>query len=262
MENINENSKLTDVGKFNKIKKKELYKIFTFLTEREVICILTNLNKKMKKYIEIIFEKHDLITQCLKEIKSTIKSIEEYKAITNNHCTSLDDTLRKYKDQYTLFTYNKSIDLLSYSLFKELNSLDLSKNNIGVDGLLLLGPLIVSSKNLNNLNLSYNNLADEGCKFLGEFVRQSSSLQNLSLDCNAITDDGIISLSECIATHKSLKTIKFVLNQIAFEGVKILASMLEKFSSGTICVIDMKYNNIIIRDDSSLEYFRKLRICF
>src|SRR5690242_12562069 len=108
---INENSKLTDVGKFNKIKKKELNRIFKFLTEREVICILTTLNKKMKKYIEIIFEKHDLIAQCLKEIKSLVKSLEEYKTITNNHCQTLDDNLRKYKDQYTLFTYNKSVEL-------------------------------------------------------------------------------------------------------------------------------------------------------
>jgi Ran GTPase-activating protein (RanGAP) involved in mRNA processing and transport len=263
MELNNANMKVSELGKFNKIKKNELNRILQFLTDREVVCIINPLHKKMKQYLKDFYKvKDDQCISCLRDMKSLVKSIDEYKTITYNHCTTLDDNLRKYKEQHNPLIYNKAIQLLSYSLFKDLTTLELQKNNLGVDGVLLLGPLIICSKVLNNLNLSYNNLEDEGCKFLADYTKYSSCIQVLSLDCNAIGDDGIISLSEVIATHKSLKTVKFVLNHITFEGVKLLASLLEKFSNSTICVIDMKYNNIVLRDEGNLEYFRKMRICF
>jgi Ran GTPase-activating protein (RanGAP) involved in mRNA processing and transport len=253
---------LTELGKFNKIKPNDLNRIIIFLPRRDIICVLTNINKKFKTTIESLLKKDNSTEQCLKEMKTIIKSIEEYKFITNNHCITLDENLKKFKEQYNPFAYEKSVQVLSFALFKDVNSLDIQKNNIGVDGLLLLGPLLLSSKTLNNLNLSYNNLADEGCKFLADFLKINNSIVTLSLDCNAISDSGIIVLSECIASHKNLKTVKFVLNHITIEGVKYLVTILEKFVNSTINVIDMKYNNIVITDENSLEHFKKLKICF
>ena len=235
--------------------------ILSFLTVRENICILLEVNKYFLKNITTIYHKDNSVPSCLKEMKSIIKQVEEFKFITNNHCVNLEDNLKKFKEKNNHFTFNRAVYFLSNAIFKELQTLDLQKNNIGLDGVILLIPLLKKNTTLINLNLAYNNISDDGSKFLATALKLNDSLQSLNLECNGISDQGVISLSEPIVFHKKLKKIKFALNIITLEGLKHLASLLEKNSS-QIEVIDFHYNNLVIREDYHNEYFRKYKIAF
>jgi hypothetical protein len=251
------------LGKLKNISPNSFLNILAFITDREKVSIILEINKKFLKIIPKIMKKDNSssMVTCLKEIKSYIKQIEDYKTIINNHCLMLDQYLNKIKDSYSAFTFNRGVYLLSYFLFKDVLVIDLQKGNIGVDGLILLVPLIKKTAVLQHLNLSYNNIGDEGCKFLAEPLKKNNSIQIFCLECNGITDNGINSLAPAIASHKTFKIAKFALNQVTFEGVKNFAGSIEK-TIAQFQVIDFKYNNIVITDDSYLEHFRKCKINF
>lgn len=258
---VEEFNNFINVGKFKQLKSNLVTHILTFMTHRENICIIIDLNKQFLKLITKIYRKDNSLGQCLKDMKNIIKSIEEFKFITNNHCINLEENLKKFKENYNPFTFNRSIYMISSLIFKEMQYIDIQKNNIGLDGIILLSLLIKKSSVLVHLNLSYNNIGDEGCKFLAISLAKNASLQILNLECNGIADHGLISLSETISNHKTLKTIKFALNSITFEGIKYLSTVLEK-SSNTLHVIDFKYNNLVIRDDYQHDHLRKQKISF
>jgi hypothetical protein len=252
----------TSMGKFKNLNSTVLINILQFITVRENVCLIYDVNKNFANIISKHFRKDNSLNSCLKDMKSIIKQPEEFKFITNNHCNILEDNLKKFKDSYNPFTFNRAIYLLSGVIFKDLQSLDLQKNNMGQDGVILIMQLLKQTSNLLHLNLSYNNISDDGCKFLSLAFKKNNSVQILNLECNGISDQGAICLSETIVTHKSLKTLKMALNIVTFEGVKHLASLLEKNPNSTINVIDFKYNNLVIRDEFHTDHFRKYKISF
>ena len=250
-----------DMGKFKFINYQNLVNILNFITPRENVCIIFEVNKKFVKIICKIFRKDNSISNCLKEIKGLVKGTEEFKFISANHCINLEENLKKFRESYNPFIFNRAVYLLSSLVFREVQSLDLQKNNIGSDGVILLLPLLKKSSVIIHLNLSYNNISDEGCKFLALALKKNSSLQILNLECNGISDGGVISLSEGLVTHRCLKTFKMALNVVTIEGVKFLAAILER-SQSPLVVLDFKYNNLVIKDDLLTENLRKLKIHF
>lgn len=249
-------------GKFKAISTTNLLHILQFITNRENICIILEVSKEFCKIISKQFRKDNSLNTCLKDMKSIIKQPEEFKFITNNHCLKLEENLKKFRESYNPFTFNRAVYLLSSVIFKDFQSVDLQKNNIGVDGIILILPLLKKTSALVHLNLSYNNISDEGCKFLSPALRKNNSIQILNLECNGIADQGVVSLSETITSHKCLKTIKFALNIVTFEGVKHIATLMEKSSQSQIIVLDFKYNNLVVRDDYHTDYFKKHKINF
>jgi hypothetical protein len=252
-----------NMGKFKNINMNIIIHILQYITVRENVCVIFETNKKILNIISKQYRKDNSLNSCLKDMKGIIKQTEEFKFITNNHCLNLEDNLKKFRDSYNPFTFNRAVYLLSSLIFKDLQSLDLQKNNIGQDGVILIIHLLKKSTVLLHLNLSYNNLSDEGCKFLAPAIQKNISIQVINLECNGISDQGVICLSEAIVLHKSLKTLKMALNMVTFDGVKHLASSLEKEKGQSqIVVIDFKYNNLVIRDDFHTDYFRKHKITF
>jgi hypothetical protein len=248
-------------GKFKILSESIVANILNFITASETISILTEINKHFSRVIEKIYRKDISLSSCLKEMKNIIKQTDEFKFITKDHCISLEENLRKIKDSYNPYTFNKSVYLLASLIFINIQSLDLQKNNMGLDGVILLIPLIRKSVCLFHLNLAYNNIADDGSKFFALALKKNSSLQILNMECNGISDPGILLLSDAIGNHKNLKTVKLALNLITFIGAKNLACSLEK-SCSRIVVVDLKYNNIIVKDDFHIDYFRKNKIAF
>ena len=246
-------------GKFKSINSNFIKKVLEYISIKENIFIITSLNKYFHSLIINYYCNDDTFSYCLREINRSI-STEEFKTSISNHCINLEDNLKQYKEFYNQYIFYRSIYFLSYSLFKDINTLELQKNNIGPDGIILISSLIKNTRNLLNLNISYNNIEDDGCKFLSDTLKRNNSLNILNLDCNRITDKGLVYLSESISTHRYLKTIKFVLNNISNDGVRHLANDLEKNMNINLMVIDFKYNNIIIKDEVSYEYLKKLKI--
>jgi hypothetical protein len=256
LENIT-SSNVTNIKNKNNIER-----IIEFLTVRESVCILIEVNKYFLKTICNMYKKDNSIVSCLKEMKSIIKQADEFKFITNNHCMNLEDNLKKFREIYNPFTFNRAVYVLSGVIFKEIQLLDLQKNNIGLDGVILLIPLLKKTNVLVNLNLAYNNISDDGSKFLAIAINFNKSLNFLNLECNGISDHGLASLSEPIVKHKFLKKIKMALNVVTLEGIRQLTEIIEKIES-LIEVIDFHYNNIVlVRDEYQNDYFRRFKIAF
>jgi Ran GTPase-activating protein (RanGAP) involved in mRNA processing and transport len=245
---------------FKKIPKAILPTIISFLSNMENICIVVTVNRSFNTIITEKFTKDNSLRHCVRDMSSMIKSVERFKIITNNHCNNYEDDLKSFKENYTTFTFYRAVYFLSSVILKDLQTIDLQKNNIGFDGVVLLSPLFKKTKNLINLNLAYNNLGDEGCLFLNFSLKKNNSIVNLGMECNCITDKGLRGISETFVSHKALKTIKMALNNITLEGIKFLAEFIENYY-GSFNVIDFKYNNIVLKEEENLlEYFRKNKI--
>ena len=153
--------------------------------------------------------------------------------------------------------------MLSFHLFKDLQQLDLQKQNMGADSLILLNVLIKKSNALLGINLAYNNLSDDGCKVLKGCLEINKSLQSLNLECNSIGDLGLSYLANPIVNHRSLKTIKLALNIITIVGMDSLVIALKSVTGNTqINVIDFKYNNYKIESDEKYKEFKFLKISY
>jgi len=253
--------KTTMPNLFEKLKLETLYHIISYISQLENSLIIIKINRKFSKIIQKLLKKDGKISSCLKELRSHIKQPDTYKYMVQNHCSVLEESLSKIKSNFTPFTFYRSIYFLSSVIFKDLQNLDLHKLNMGEDGILLLVSLIRNSTTLQLLNLSYNNISDEGCQHLALPLQINNSLQILSLECNAITDIGLRYLSWSLIRNKSMKIIKFALNLVSFEGLKDLADLIDKnIAIIKFQVIDFKFNNVVIKDESFIKYFRQCKI--
>ena len=117
------------MGKLKTLKPQVVENIIQFISVRENVTIMIVLNRKILSIIQKLYRKDNSLISCLKEMKGIIKQTEEFKFITNNHCLNLEDNLKKFRDSYNPFTFNRAVFLLSSIIFKDVQSLDLQKNN-------------------------------------------------------------------------------------------------------------------------------------
>lgn len=261
LKSSNSKLKIKNCGKFNKLSKPLIERIHQFLTPIESINILTRTNKFFFTFVCVIYKKQPSLQPCIREMKKIIKSIDDYRTLITNHSHHLEETLGSVKNNFAPFTFYRSIYLFSLS-YMDLTSLDLQRCNIGADGVFLLEPLIIKTRNLNHLNLSFNNIEDEGCRTLSRPLKLNVSLNMISLEGNSISDEGIIYLCESIVSHKLLKSIKFALNIITIESVNFMANVMDKTRFSLIQNIDFKYNNLTVQDETLIEFLRKNKITY
>ena len=69
---------------------------------------------------------------------------------------------QKYEGKFISFILYRSIYVLSFYMFKDVQQIDLQKLIMGPDSLILLNQLIKKSSTLIGLNLAFNNLSDDG----------------------------------------------------------------------------------------------------
>ena len=103
-----------------------------------------------------------------------------------------------------------------------LQTLDLSLNHIGAEGVKELAPHL--PKGLQTLNLGLNDIGDEGVKELAPHLPEG--LQTLDFDCNGIGDEGVKELA--LHLPEGLQKLNLWNNNIGDEGVKELAPHLPK----------------------------------
>lgn len=277
--NLKNFSKLLNISQFNYLKfanytnsnKESLDFILGFLTSREKYLFAIDINKYFcdsinsdyKKQVKNIAEIDTQMTMCLKNLKEDFSKIELYKNLLFNYGLNQTFILSKYEAKFPNFILYRSVYLLSFYLFKDLQQLDLQKQNMGPDSLILISVLIKKSNALAGINLAYNNLSDDGCKILKGCLEINKSLQSLNLECNSIGDLGLSYLTEPIVNHKSLKTIKLALNVITIVGMDSLVIALKSnIGNSQINVIDFKYNNYKIESDEKYKDFKFLKISY
>lgn len=259
---------MSDKCKFKSLKKQEefLNRIFSFLTEKEKILVIADVSKLMRNNIFSSYKKDKIsidaksITNCLKEVKGVVKSMTEFKFICSNHSETLEDSLKKFIEAHKYFAFYRSMISLPTLIFNNLQVLDFSHFNMGCDGIMLITPLLKTSKTLSTINLGYNNIGDDGCAFLKLGLEKNTSLTSIILECNGISSDGLTYLLDPLIKHKTLKSLKMCLNLISIEGLKLFSSKLE-LKDPAFQVLDFKYNNIAIKDEN-VDLFKKYKIMY
>ncbi|KAL4478566.1 hypothetical protein ABPG74_006801 [Tetrahymena malaccensis] len=128
--------------------------------------------------------------------------------------SDLASCLSKYKNLQTLF-------------------LNLSLNNLGTEGALVLGEQLQKDKDFIHIEslvikLCSNNIQDEGVKGLSSFLNKFPHVQDLEIDLvyNEIGDDGVQYLSSSLRNKQNISTLKLDLafNKIQESGAENLSS--------------------------------------
>lgn len=245
--------------------------ILDFLSSREKYLFVIDINKYFFEILTSDFinqisnpaEIKNQIILCLKNLKEDFNKIEIYKSLLFNYGLNQPTNLAKYEAKFPNFILYRSVYLISFYLYKDLQQLDLQKQNMGPDSLILLSVLIKKSITLIGLNLAYNNISDDGCKILKSCLEINKTIQSLNLECNSIGDFGLSYLTNPIVNHKTLKTIKLALNVITIVGMDSLVIALKATNGNSqINVIDFKYNNYKIESDEKYKDFKFLKISY
>jgi len=256
---------------FTNSNQESIYKILEFLTSREKYLFVIDINKYFFDIINLDFknqiknpsEINSQMILCIKNLKEDFNKIEIYRNLLFNYGLNQPAILLKYEAKFSNFILYRSVYLLCFYLFKDLQQLDLQKQNMGPDSLILLNVLIKKSNALIGINIAYNNLSDDGCKILKGCLEINKSLQSLNLECNSIGDLGLSYLTSPIVNHKTLKTIKLALNVITIVGMDSLVIALKSnIGNSQINVIDFKYNNYKIESDEKYKDFKFLKISY
>eukprot|EP01022_Parablepharisma_sp_SALTPOND_P021164 TRINITY_DN4085_c0_g1_i1.p2 TRINITY_DN4085_c0_g1~~TRINITY_DN4085_c0_g1_i1.p2 ORF type:complete len:727 (+),score=83.14 TRINITY_DN4085_c0_g1_i1:73-2253(+) len=132
-------------------------------------------------------------------------------------------------------TIGKSIANLSELLptMTQLTTLDLSGNELGMDGIQVLsqGILLMENNPIRVLNLSNNELGMQGARHLAEVLPNLLNLKGLYIDNNRIGMKGAKYVAQGISSLNTLQTFSLNGNGIGAQGAKYLCGALEKTQS-------------------------------
>ena len=255
-------------AKLNKNKEQLLCsKILDFLTDKEKVLVVYDISKFMRNCMIFYYKNKSLsidkkgVISCVKELKTVIKTIVEFKFITSNHSETIEDSLKKFIEGHKVFNFYRSLLVIPSLIFNSLQMLDLNHVNMGYDGIMLLNPFIKKTKTVTVLNLGYNNIGDDGCAFLRIGLEKNTSLISLILECNGISNYGFQYLIDPLIKHKSLKSLKMCLNVITIDGLKEFSSKLDTRKATPFQVLDFKFNNVDIKDEN-IDIFKKFKIMY
>ena len=249
------------MSKFKDLNSSNFKRLLIFFTNKELSLIITKINKTSRDFVlKMIYEKpnKDNVSLCIKELKSNIKTISDIKFLLNNHSEALEESLRKFIQEFKPFILYSTLLILPCLLLSNQITLDFNQLNIGCDGIIILSKYIEQTKILQSLFLGYNNISDDGSEFLKEPLRKNKSIANLNLECNQITDIGFSNLTDVLVSKTTLKNLKFSLNLITNDSMKQFATKLS-LREFPFEILEFKYNNIVFSDESG-EIYKKYKI--
>ena len=108
--------------------------------------------------------------------------------------------------------------------FTKLESLNVQRNCIGVEGMRTLKENLVGYYRLTSLNLEGNLLSVEGIKYLCEAFPMLKRLFALNLADNNITAEGAKYLSEAIPSLQALELLNLKNNELGIEGISYICN--------------------------------------
>ena len=137
-----------------------------------------------------------------------------------------------------------------------LETLDISFNNLSLDGIKYLSKLLSEQKcTLKKLDISNNLIGDDGCIFLSRGISKNKSLTKLNLSNNNILNRGIIAIAKSVKTghgNTTISKIDFSKNQIENSGLVEFCNILQNEPKNRFKKLDFSYNNL--SDRSIIEY--------
>jgi Ran GTPase-activating protein (RanGAP) involved in mRNA processing and transport len=153
-----------------------------------------------------------------------------------------------------------------------LKLLNLSRNNIGLDGIKYISAVLKVNTSLESLNLSGNKIGDHGVELIAIALCDNFSLSNLSITSNSIGDVGIDSLTKAFSENETLQFLDISNNPFGEEGLQVLFEEIQlNYSMQEICIGEpdkVEEEELIVKIQSILDKNKKNRsieckmICF
>jgi Ran GTPase-activating protein (RanGAP) involved in mRNA processing and transport len=158
---------------------------------------------------------------------------------------------------WNLIDQDMSIITKKIIINKQCTELCLCGNKITSEGTLILALKLFNNSTLNTLDLSYNSIGDDGVYSLSQMLLPNhySSLKILSLNKNGISNDGVAYLAAMLQTNQTLTELSLSDNEIGNEGVKQLANVLT-YRNRTLEVLVLSFNIFIT--DLCLDYLLRM----
>jgi Ran GTPase-activating protein (RanGAP) involved in mRNA processing and transport len=126
----------------------------------------------------------------------------------------------------------------------QLNELSLEKNGIGgvdMEGVHILGDILLRMPSLETLNLSDNKLGVEGARILTTALPHLSRITNLDLSDNWLRAEGMGLLAPVLAAHNSLQTLNLGNNRLGAAG---LPALTESGLLGRLLDLSLEFNQL------------------
>lgn len=190
------------------------------------------------------YENTNLFNEFITKNKNKIKNISLYSSSVydNNFNIDISDI--------------KNVEISFFNLskiqFLPLQKLNLSNNNISLEGIRIISDLIENPNcTLIKLNLNNNYLGDEGCTILSYGVKKNKSLITLNLSKNNIISEGLINIAYSLNStnedgiyNKTIKKLNFSRNYISNSTLIDFCEILGDEPEDRFIKLNFQYNNI------------------
>ncbi|KAF8975604.1 hypothetical protein BGZ46_008990 [Entomortierella lignicola] len=123
-----------------------------------------------------------------------------------------------------------------------LEAIDLSKSNIGDEGVKAIGEALKSNITLTTIRLCDNEISDEGGKAIGEVLKSNTALTTIDLRGNNISDISGCVIAVALTINTTLTTIDLNNNPVSYKCIEAIGEALK--SNTTLATINLE-NNII-----------------
>ncbi len=123
-----------------------------------------------------------------------------------------------------------------------LQTLNISRNNIGSKCAVALADGLKSCTNLQTLNISLNSVGSEGAVALADGLKSCTNLQTLNIRGNSVGSEGAVALADGLKSWTNLQTLDLYNNSIGSEGAVALADGLK--SCTYLQTLDIYHNSI------------------
>ncbi len=166
------------------------------------------------------------IAEALKDHTNLLELDMSSNDITSEGMTALSQVIKcnhlQHIDLSCCESFPKS--LVDVMCGDSLQTLYLSDNELGVDGMASLSVGLEKCKQLVKLDISNNNIGTRGLVFLEEGLQHCTNLQVLYLSHNNITSDGVAHISGIMKYCRYLRYLDIRGNIIGVDGAAVLVS--------------------------------------
>ncbi len=173
--------------------------------------------------------------QLICEVNSVFISQEELKHIKRNTSVVFENlksfvnlqALTIHLIAFSLWSENAETLATSFKSCTNLQTLDISGNNINSGGTVTLADGLKFCTNLQTLDISRNSIGSEGAVALADGLKSYTNLQTLDISMNSIGSEGAVALADGLKSYTNLQTLDISGNSIGSEGAVALAGGLK-----------------------------------
>ena len=186
----------------NKLSYNLLNYLFKFLYEEDIYLLL-HVNKKFRRVSEYLLE--------INHLK------KEFDLLANdNKLIHLISIIKNRRNEDNGEKYIKVFSILFnfYCRSHQISNINLSHDDIGIDGGTALKNIIIINSYITTLNLSFNQLEEEGGKAIGNSLKFNSSIITINLSGNLLSKESGHTIGDGIKFNCFIKYIDLSGNQL------------------------------------------------